>query len=52
MEVQLTSAAKRDHYLLKEVHLPKDSVLAMDRAYIDHAQFQQPTEEVAAMSLK
>ena len=25
MVVQLTSAAKHDHYLLKEVHLPKDS---------------------------
>lgn len=45
MVVQLTSAAKHDHYLLKEVHLPKDSVLAMDRAYIDYAQFQRLTEE-------
>ena len=30
MVVQLTSAAKHDHYLLKEVHLPKDSTLAMN----------------------
>lgn len=45
MVVQLTSAAKHDHYLLKEVHLPKDSVLAMDRAYIDYAQFQRLTED-------
>ena len=29
MVVQLTSAAKHDHYLLKEVHLPKDSTLAI-----------------------
>ena len=36
MVVQLTSAAKRDHYLLKEVHLPKDSTLAMDRSYAEH----------------
>ena len=43
--VQLTSAAKHDHYLLKEVHLPQDSTLAMDRAYIDYAQFQRLTEE-------
>jgi hypothetical protein len=35
MVIQLTSAAKHDHYLLKEVHLPKDATLAMDRAYID-----------------
>ena len=45
MVVQLTSAAKHDHYLLKEVHLPKDSTLAMDRGYIDIAQFQRLTEE-------
>ena len=43
--VQLTSAAKHDHYLLKEVHLPKDSTLATDRAYVDIAQFQRLTEE-------
>ena len=45
MVIQLTSAAKHDHYLLKEVHLPKDATLAMDRAYIDIAQFQRLTEE-------
>ena len=45
MVVQLTSAAKHDHYLLKEVHLPKESTLAIDRAYIDIAQFQRLTEE-------
>ncbi len=45
MVVRLTSAAKHDHYLLKEVHLPKNSTLAMDRAYIDYAQFQRLTDE-------
>lgn len=45
MSVQLTSAAKHDHYLLKEVHLPKNSTLAMDRGYVDIAQFQRLTEE-------
>ena len=45
MVVRLTSAAKHDHYLLKEVHLPQDATLAMDRAYIDIAQFQRLTEE-------
>lgn len=45
MVVLLTSAAKHDHYLLKEVHLPKESTLALDRAYIDIAQFQRLTEE-------
>ena len=45
MIVRLMSAAKHDHYLLKEVHLPQDTTLAMDRAYIDIAQFQRLTEE-------
>ena len=45
MVVELTSATKHDHYLLKKVHLPQDSTLAMDRAYIDYAQFQWLTEE-------
>ena len=45
MSVQFTSAAKHDHYLLKEVHLPKDSTLAMNRDYVDIAQFQRFTEE-------
>ena len=45
MSVQLTSVAKHDHYLLKEVHLPKNSTLAMDRGYVDIAQFQRLTEE-------
>ena len=31
--------------LTREVHLPKDSTLAMDRGYIDIAQFQRLTEE-------
>ena len=35
MVVLFRSAAKRDHYLLKEVHLSKDFTLAMDRGYID-----------------
>ena len=43
--VQLTSAATHDHYLLKEVHLPKDATLTMDRAYVDYAHFQRLKEE-------
>ena len=52
MVVQLTSAAKHDRYLLKEVHLPKDSTLAMDRAYIDIAQLQRLTEEGVCYATK
>ena len=52
MVVQLTSAAKHDHYLLKEVHLPKDSTLAMDRGYVDIAQFQRLTGEGVCYVIK
>jgi len=45
MVVDLTSASKHDHYLLKKIYLPKDSTLAIDRAYIDYAQFQRFTDE-------
>lgn len=34
MVVQVTSVTKHDHYLLKEVHLPEDFTLVMDRAYV------------------
>lgn len=45
MVVQPTSAATHDHYLLKEVHLPKDATLTMDRTYVDYAQFLRLTEK-------
>jgi len=45
MVVQLISAAKHDNYLLKEVHLPQNATLAIDRIYIDYEQFQRLTEE-------
>ena len=45
MAVELISAAKHDYYLLKKVHLSQNATLAMDRAYIDYAQFQRLTEE-------
>jgi hypothetical protein len=52
MVVDLTSAAKHDHYLLKEVHLPKDSTLATDRAYIDYAQFRRFTDGIVCYVTK
>lgn len=52
MVVQLTSAAKHDHYLLKEVHLFKDSTLATDRVYIDISQIQKLTDEVVCYVTK
>ena len=44
MVVELTYAAKHDHYLLKKVHLPKESTLTI-QSHIDYAQFQRLTEE-------
>jgi hypothetical protein len=49
MVVDLTSAVKHDHYLPKEIHLPKDSTLAIDRACIDYAQFRRFPMKVSAM---
>ncbi|MCQ7926224.1 hypothetical protein NP234_23790 [Salmonella enterica] len=40
------------HYLLKEVHLPKDSTLAIDRGYLDVAQFQRLPEEGVCYATK
>lgn len=45
MVVQLSAAAKHDHYLLKEVRIPKDYTLANDRTCIDIAQFQRLNED-------
>ena len=45
MLIELTSAAKHDVFILKDIHLPQDSTIAMDRAYIDYAQMQRLTEE-------
>lgn len=42
--VRFTSAATHDHFLLKALDLAAGSILAIDRAYIDYAVFQQFTE--------
>jgi hypothetical protein len=41
MVVDLTSAAKHDHYLLKEIHLPKDSTPEINCACIDFIAFME-----------
>ncbi len=38
--LQGADSAKHDHYLLKEVHLLKDSTLAMDCGYVDNRIFR------------
>jgi len=41
--VRYTSAATHDHFMLKILQLPKGSFLAIDRAYIDYAKFEEMT---------
>ena len=38
--LQGADSAKHDHYLLKEVHLLKDSTLAMNCGYVDNRIFR------------
>ena len=40
-DVQFTSAATHDHFLLSPEKLTKGDVLAMDRAYIDYQKFEE-----------
>ena len=37
--IRYTVAAKNDHLLLKEVDLPKGSILCFDKGYVDYAQY-------------
>ena len=43
-DIKFTSAATNDSFMLKPATLNKGDILAMDRAYIDYAKFQQLTE--------
>ena len=38
--IRYTAAAKHDHLLLKEVDLPKGSILCFDKGYVDYAQYE------------
>jgi hypothetical protein len=38
--IRYTAAAKNDHLLLKEVDLPKGSILCFDKGYVDYAQYE------------
>lgn len=44
-DVQFTSAATHDHFLLSPEKLTKGDVLAMDRAYIDYQKFEELTRK-------
>lgn len=43
-DIKFTSAATNDSFMLKPSALGKGDIVAMDRAYIDYAKFQQLTE--------
>ena len=43
-DIQFTSAAKHDHFLLSPDRLTAGDILAMDRAYIDYGKFEQMTQ--------
>ena len=43
-DIQFTSAAKHDHFLLAPDKLTAGDILAMDRAYIDYEKFEQMTQ--------
>ena len=43
-DIKFTSAATNDSFMLKPTNLSKGDILAMDRAYIDYAKFEQLTQ--------
>ena len=43
-DVQFTSAATHDHFLLCPSKLNRDDIVALDRAYIDYAKFEEMTQ--------
>lgn len=43
-DVQFTSAATHDHFLLCPSKLNRDDIVALDRAFIDYAKFQEMTQ--------
>jgi len=43
--IRYTDAVRHDHILLKEVHLPKGSIIVFDRAYVDYTQYQRLTDD-------
>jgi hypothetical protein len=43
-DIQFTSAAKHDHFMLSPDKLTAGDILAMDRAYIDYGKFEQMTK--------
>lgn len=44
-DIQFTSAATNDSFMLKPSHLSKGDIIAMDRAYIDYEKFEELTQK-------
>lgn len=43
-DVQFTSAATNDSFMLAPIHYKRDEIAAMDRAYINYAKFEELTD--------
>jgi len=43
-DIQFTSAATHDHFLLCPSKLNQDDIIALDRAYIDYSKFEEMTQ--------
>jgi hypothetical protein len=43
--VRYTEAVRHDHVLLKDVQLPKNSIIVFDRGYVDYAQYERFTND-------
>ena len=43
-DVEFTSAATHDHFMLCPSQLKEDDIIALDRAYIDYAKFEELTQ--------
>ena len=44
-DIQFTSAATNDSFMLRPSHLGKGDIIAMDRAYIDYGKFEELTQK-------
>ena len=51
-DVRFTSAATNDSFMLKPTNLGKGNLVAMDRAYIDYAKFEELTQRGATYVTK
>ena len=51
-DVQFSSAATHDHFLLCPSKLNRDDIVALDRAYIDYAKFEEMTQRGTVIAFR